>query len=158
VAELFESVRRTFAVLAHQRGLDFQVDLESSAPATVPADADRLRDQVLGNLLGNALKFTPEGGTISVRGWAAGDRLHIEVADNGSGMPADQLPHVFNKYFQIGGQARSKGAGLGLAIAHDVVEEHGGTIAVKSEEGVGTTFTVTLPTTRAGAAVVGAAT
>jgi signal transduction histidine kinase len=158
VAELFESVRRTFAVLAHRRGLDLQVDLESSAPATVPADADRLRDQVLGNLLGNALKFTPEGGTISVRGWAAGDRLHIEVADNGSGMPADQLPHVFNKYFQIGGQARSKGAGLGLAIAHDVVEEHGGTIAVKSEEGVGTTFTVTLPTTRAGAVVAGAVT
>jgi signal transduction histidine kinase len=67
------------------------------------------------------------------------------VADNGQGMPADQLPHVFDKYFQIGEQARSKGAGLGLTIAHDVVEGHGGTITVTSEEGVGTTFLVSLP-------------
>jgi signal transduction histidine kinase len=63
-------------------------------------------------------------------------------------MPADQLPHVFDKYFQIGEQARSKGAGLGLTIAHDIVEEHGGTISVESEEGAGTTFRVMLPDER----------
>lgn len=147
VADLFESVRRTFTVLAHQRGLELQVELDESAPATIQGDGDRLRDQVLGNLLGNALKFTPEGGNITVRGWGLADRLCIEVSDDGSGMPADQLPHVFNKYFQIGEQARSKGAGLGLTIAHDIVAEHGGTISVTSEEGAGTTFRVMLPTT-----------
>jgi two-component system OmpR family sensor kinase len=63
-------------------------------------------------------------------------------------MPAEQLPHVFDKYFQIGEQARSKGAGLGLAIAHEVVHAHGGTISVESEEGRGTTFRINLPATR----------
>jgi signal transduction histidine kinase len=62
-------------------------------------------------------------------------------------MPASDLPHVFDKYYQIGEHARSKGAGLGLAIAHDVVEEHGGTISVSSQVGVGTTFRIRLPAT-----------
>jgi signal transduction histidine kinase len=145
VEDLFEQVGRAFKVLAHQQQISLEVELEPGAPRIIPADGDRLRDQVLGNLLGNALKFTPAGGTIRVRGWGADDGLCIEVADNGQGMPADQLPHVFDKYFQIGEQARSKGAGLGLTIAHDVVEGHGGTISVTSEEGVGTTFLVSLP-------------
>jgi signal transduction histidine kinase len=158
VADLFERVRRTFEVLAHQQQIELNVELEDSAPAMVPADADRLRDQVLGNLLGNALKFTPAGGSIRVRGWGDAEGLHIEVVDTGPGMPADQLPHVFDKYFQIGEQARSKGAGLGLTIAHDIVEEHGGTIGVVSEEGVGTTFHIVLPASREDApAPVGAA-
>lgn len=148
VPELFERVRRTFEVLAHQQGIEFAVQLDDTAPDTIPADADRLRDQVLGNLIGNALKFTPAGGSIHVRGWGDADGLHIEVGDTGPGMPADQLPHVFDKYFQIGEQARSKGAGLGLTIAHDVVEEHGGTIGVTSQEGVGTTFHIVLPASR----------
>src|SRR5690606_20337418 len=116
---------------------------------SIPADADRLRDQVLGNILGNALKFTPEGGRIAVRGWGEDGRFRIEVSDTGAGMPEEQLPHVFDKYYQIGEQARSKGAGLGLAIAHEVVQAHGGTISVTSREGAGTTFRIDLPTTRA---------
>jgi signal transduction histidine kinase len=145
VEDLFERLRRTFEVLARQQRIELHVELESSAPRFIQADGDRLRDQVLGNLVGNALKFTPPGGTIRVRGWGSGPGLFIEVADSGQGMPADQLPHVFNKYYQIGEQARSKGAGLGLTIAHDVVEEHGGTITVTSQEGTGSTFLVMLP-------------
>ena len=72
----------------------------------------------------------------------------MEVADTGAGMPADQLPHVFDKYFQIGEQARSQGAGLGLTIAHDIIAAHGGTIEVRSIEGQGTTFHISLPTQR----------
>jgi signal transduction histidine kinase len=145
VEDLFERLRRTFNVLARQQQIELVVELESSAPRFIPADGERLRDQVLGNLVGNALKFTPPGGTIRVRGWGSDHGLFIEVADSGQGMPADQLPHVFNKYYQIGEQARSKGAGLGLTIAHDVVEEHGGTITVTSQEGAGSTFLVMLP-------------
>jgi signal transduction histidine kinase len=145
VADLFERLRRTFDVLAHKQEIDLQIELEPTAPETVPADAARIRDQVLGNLLANALKFTPPHGRIAVRGWGENDELCIAVSDDGPGMPADHLPHVFDKYFQIGEQARSKGAGLGLTIAHDIVEEHGGSITVESEEGTGTTFVVRLP-------------
>ncbi|HEX2168079.1 MAG TPA: HAMP domain-containing sensor histidine kinase [Longimicrobiales bacterium] len=148
LSDLFERVHRTFEVLANKQGIQFSVHLAEDAPASIPADGDRLRDQVLGNILGNALKFTPEGGRIGVRGWTEGDRFRIEVSDTGAGMPAEQLPHVFDKYYQIGEQARSKGAGLGLAIAHDVVHAHGGSISVTSEEGSGTTFRIDLPTTR----------
>jgi signal transduction histidine kinase len=147
VADLFEEVRRTFDVLAHKQSVDLHVELTETAPEAIPADRDRLRDQVLGNLLSNALKFTPPGGAIRVRGWGEDDRLCIEVSDEGAGMPPDLLPHVFDKYFQISGQARSQGAGLGLTIAHDVIEEHGGTITVESEEGAGTTFRIVLPAT-----------
>jgi signal transduction histidine kinase len=145
VADLFDRVRRTFDVLAHKQGIELTVDLDDSAPETIPADADRLRDQVIGNLLGNALKFTPSGGAIHVRGSGRNGRMIIEVEDTGEGMPSDQLPHVFDKYFQIGEQARSKGAGLGLTIAHEVVHAHGGDISVESVEGEGTTFRVSLP-------------
>lgn len=145
VSDLFERVRRTFEVLARKEQLELQVELDASAPAIIPADGDRLRDQVLGNLLANALKFTPAGGIIRVRVSADPEHCYIEVSDTGTGMPADQLPHVFDKYFQIGEQARSKGAGLGLTIAHDIVQAHGGTIEVSSTEGVGTTFRIALP-------------
>jgi signal transduction histidine kinase len=148
LAELFERVHRTFEVLASKQGIRLDVDLSADSPPTIPADGDRLRDQVLGNLLGNALKFTPEGGRIGVRGWRDNGQFRIEVSDTGAGMPAEQLPHVFDKYYQIGEQARSKGAGLGLAIAHEVVQAHGGTISVQSELGSGTTFRINLPTTR----------
>jgi signal transduction histidine kinase len=161
VADLFERVQRTFEVLAHKQGIRLTVELDPAAPRTIPADGPRIRDQVLGNLLANALKFTPEDGEIRVRGWSEGDHFCIEVRDTGSGMPADQLPLVFDKYFQIGEQARSKGAGLGLTIAHDIVEEHFGTITVESEEGAGTTFRLMLPVSReqmtAAAAAAGSA-
>jgi signal transduction histidine kinase len=145
VADLFERVHRTFDVLAHKQRIGFAVTLEESAPRVVRADGARLRDQVLGNLLANALKFTPEGGRIGVRGWGEAGHLCVEVTDTGAGMPASQLPHVFDKYYQIGETARSKGAGLGLTIAHDIIEEHGGTISVVSQEGSGTTFRIRLP-------------
>jgi signal transduction histidine kinase len=148
VEDLFDRVRRTFDVLARQQDIDLEVDLDPAAPATIPADGDRLRDQVLGNLVANALKFTPSGGTISVRGRPLDGHMLIEVEDTGEGMPADQLPHVFDKYYQIGEQARSRGAGLGLTIAQEVVHAHGGDITVESEVGRGTTFRISLPVSR----------
>ncbi len=143
--DLFNRVERSFAVLARKKEIDFSVDIDASVPVAIRADGDRLGDQVLGNLLSNALKFTPESGTIRMRAWAQPDGVHIEVRDSGVGVPPDQLPYIFDKYFQIGQQARSKGAGLGLAIAREVVEAHGGMIMVDSEPGQGSTFSIVLP-------------
>ena len=78
-------------------------------------------------------------------GWADALTVHIEVHDSGVGVPQDQLPYIFDKFFQIGQQARSKGAGLGLAIAREIVEAHGGTISAESSDGQGTTFHIALP-------------
>ena len=100
---------------------------------------------MLGNLLSNALKFTQDGGRISVRVWGENDQLHIEVTDSGVGIPRDQLPLVFDKFYQVGSQARAKGAGLGLAIAKEIIDAHHGEISVESTENVGTTFRISLP-------------
>jgi signal transduction histidine kinase len=145
VRDLFRRVERSFDGLAHKRQITLAVDVDASAPETIDADAERLSDQVLGNLLSNALKFTPEGGTISVRTWPEDGVLVIEVEDTGTGIPPDKLPYIFDKFYQVGEHARSKGAGLGLAIAHDVVEAHGGSIRAESEVDKGTCFRIELP-------------
>lgn len=145
VVDMLNRVERSFSVLARKKNIDLRMDIDSTVPRAIRADADRIGDQVIGNLLSNALKFTPEGGVIAVRAWAKQDGLHIEVKDSGVGVPPDQLPFIFDKYYQIGQQARSKGAGLGLAIAREIVEAHGGHITVVSHPGDGTTFCVVLP-------------
>ena len=145
IEDLLASLERAFGILAKRKEISLVVELDPNVPTSIHADPDRLRDQVLGNLLTNALKFTPEDGTIRVRVWADRSLLHIEVSDTGVGIAPEQLPLVFDKFYQIGQQARSKGAGLGLAIAREVVEAHGGRISVDSEVGVGTTFHIELP-------------
>lgn len=100
--------------------------------------------QVLGNLIGNALKFTPDGGRVSVGANRAGEHVVFRVADTGRGIPPESLPHVFDRFWQ-GAHAHRAGAGLGLAIAKGIVEEHGGTITVESAPGRGATFTFTVP-------------
>jgi signal transduction histidine kinase len=145
VTDLFDRVERAFEGLAQRKSIVLIVDVDPSAPGTIPADADRLGDQVLGNLLSNALKFTPEGGRIGVRVWREDEACHIEVSDTGPGIAADQLPYIFDKFYQVGEHARSKGAGLGLSIAHDVIEAHGGSITAESEPDHGTTFHILLP-------------
>jgi signal transduction histidine kinase len=110
------------------------------------ADAARL-GQVLDNLVSNALKFTPAGGRVEVRTSASHGRAVLEVADTGSGIPHADLKRVFERFFRSAGATEQavQGTGLGLGISKAIVEAHGGTIGVKSEEGVGTTFRVELP-------------
>ncbi len=149
LSDLFNRIERSFGVLARKKDIDLTVDIDESIPHSIQGDADRLGDQVLGNLLSNALKFTPQGGTIAVRAWGDGHQLRVEVRDSGEGIPREQLPYIFDKYFQVGQHARAKGAGLGLAIALEVVEAHGGTIDVDSQPGRGTSFTINIPLHRA---------
>src|SRR5690606_15105157 len=125
---------------------------EPGAPQRLRMDMERIRNEVLGNLLSNAFKFTPEGGRITVLARGADDGVEFEVSDSGVGIPEADLPHIFDKYYQVGRAARRAGAGLGLAIARQIVEAHGGSIAAESQAGAGTTFRVRLPRVAAGGA------
>jgi signal transduction histidine kinase len=145
-AALFGAVRRMFEPLAKQKRIDFDVVIAPGYPAIMRADPDRLRNEVVGNLLSNAFKFTPEGGSIRVRAYnAADDRLGIDVQDTGGGIPQDELAHIFDKFYQVGAEARAQGSGLGLAIAREIVEAHGGEVSAESAHGKGTTFHILLP-------------
>lgn len=141
-----ESVRQAVASLYPQvaeAGVELGLDL---APSHVLGNASQLAEVWI-NLVGNALKFTPRGGRIDVTsalGPAAGT-VTVCVADTGCGMTADQCTHVFDRYWQGDPSHAAKGNGLGLAIAHRIVELHGGTIAVESVPDGGTTFSVELP-------------
>ena len=139
-----------FEVLAHQSEIDFAVEVDRSLPETALVDPDRL-NEVLGNLLSNAFKFTPRGGQIRLRAGADADALRLEVEDTGVGIPADKLPKIFEKFFQVENEAqpRSAGSGLGLAISQEIVVAHGGTITADSAPGKGTVFRIVLPLTAA---------
>jgi signal transduction histidine kinase len=145
VGDLLQRAERAFAALAQQKSITLRFEREPSTPPIINADSDRVRDQLLGNLLSNAFKFTPHGGRISVRTWGERDALWIEVADSGPGIDEGHLPHIFDKFYQIGQEARRQGAGLGLAIAREVVEAHGGQITAASEPGNGARFRFDLP-------------
>ncbi|WP_435107263.1 ATP-binding protein [Nocardiopsis synnemataformans] len=112
----------------------------------VVADRTRLV-QVVGNLLGNALRHTPASGTVTVGARRSGGEAVIEVADTGVGIPAEDLPHVFDRFWRAdkSRNRRTGGSGLGLAIVRNLVELHGGSVSVESVVGEGTTFTVRLP-------------
>jgi len=140
------TLESSFSVLANQRDIAFSVDHGQGLPAKVSWDEDRI-NEVLGNLLSNAFKFTPRGGKVALAVGASENKLLITVSDTGAGISAEQLPHIFDKFFQADNQAQAatKGTGLGLAIAREIVEAHGGEITADSRVGEGTTFVVTLP-------------
>jgi signal transduction histidine kinase len=112
----------------------------------IVGDRARLR-QVLINLLDNAVKYTPAGGTIRVAVAVEQPWVHLRISDTGIGIPAEDIPFIFDRFYRVD-KARSRkvgGTGLGLAIVRWIVEAHGGSINVESTEGVGTTFHLRLP-------------
>ena len=125
------------------------VSLDSEVPGeAVELRFDRERIiQLLTNLVGNALKFTPRGGAVSVNVGETDEQVTIEVSDTGPGIPAEELPHVFERFYRgtNTGEARASGSGLGLAIVRSIVEMHGGEIEVASVIGEGTEVRITLP-------------
>jgi signal transduction histidine kinase len=139
----------SFDALAIQNEINFKIIKQPDLPETISGDSDRL-NEVVGNLLSNAFKFTPRAGSIMVTAGAAkGDApgVIIEIADTGVGIPAEQLPRIFEKFYQVENEAQplSVGTGLGLAISKEITEAHGGTIGAESTVGEGTTFRVFLP-------------
>jgi len=133
---------------ARTRGINLVLEPDRS-PVFVRADANRLR-QVIGNLLSNALKFTPSGGHVTVRVTGRGDTAEVSVADDGAGIDPDFLPRLFDRFSQGRGAASHRyitlGLGLGLAIVRQLVEMHGGQVRARSDgPGRGSTFTFSLP-------------
>jgi PAS domain S-box-containing protein len=142
VRALIDEAVEMFEPQAQARSIALDFDVEESVPP-VSADRDRLI-QVLSNLLGNALKFTPAGRQITVRAELDEGAVHVVVKDSGVGIPAEDLPHVFDRFWQANRASRA-GAGLGLAICKGIVEAHGGRIWAASMVERGTTFHFTLP-------------
>jgi signal transduction histidine kinase len=141
-----QTLEGSFSVLASQRSIEFSINHDDNLPETVYWDEDRI-NEVLGNLLSNAFKFTERGGKVQLKVARKDSSVEITVADTGAGIPPEQLPHIFDKFFQADNQAAAatKGTGLGLAIAKEIVEAHDGHITVNSKVDHGTTFCVTLP-------------
>ena len=145
LAAFVRATALAFAPLAEGRGVALRVH-EGPAPVGASVDPDQLEKVVL-NLLSNALKFTEPGGSVEVAVAADGDAAVLRVRDTGVGIAPDRLPRVFDRFFQADASStrRYEGTGIGLALAKELVELHGGTIDVESAPGVGSTFTVRLP-------------
>ena len=146
VQELFSHCADVFALRSRETGVKLEVG-ETEVPPIL-ADFDRL-EQVLGNLLDNAFRHTPAGGSVrlAARG-AAGGLVEIAVIDSGEGIPAEELDHIFDRFYR--GNEAGRGAGLGLAISKQIVRAHGGDIWAESSPGAGTRFVFTVPTANQG--------
>ncbi len=138
VSEVVESFRRA----AQEQGVSLSLDFPDDLPE-VWADVTRI-NHVFGNLLSNALKYTPPGGKIALSAKADEEQVRFFISDTGQGIPGKYLPRIFEQFFRVPEQGTETGAGLGLAIVKEIVEAHGGAIGVESHEGKGTTFTFSL--------------
>ncbi len=139
---VLQEVQDGFASVAESEHVSLSIE-QPDHDMLIHIDRGRVL-QVFSNLIGNALKFTPSGGSIIVRAAASEGMLLCSVIDTGAGIPAEALPHIFDRFWQ-GKEKKSAGAGLGLAISKGIVEGHGGTIWVESETGQGSSFHFTLP-------------
>jgi signal transduction histidine kinase len=154
---LLNSIREKFTPQSQKAGVDIKVEIAADLPV-LSADGDRLA-QVFTNLVDNALKYTPSGGVITICAEILGDKsirrqidsgkeMLISISDTGEGIPPESLAHIFERFYQADSSRKgglTHGAGLGLAIAHEIVQAHGGKIGVRTRLGEGTTFDVLLP-------------
>lgn len=146
VSDLVDSAIARLGNQFEEKGVALETQVPSGLPQVL-ADKDRI-DQVLLNLVGNALQYTPSGGKVTISARAQDGEIHIAVADTGIGIPPEHLPHLFTRFYRVD-KSRSRaggGSGIGLTIARHLVEAHGGRIwVVSSGSGQGSTFTFTLP-------------
>ena len=147
IAELFRVATKRLENQYAEKGVTLETDLPATLPMT-SGDADRL-GQVLLNLLGNALQYTPAGGHVTISARIKGNEVQITVADTGIGIPAEHLPHLFTRFYRVDksrSRANGGGSGIGLTIAKRLVEAHGGRIWAESRGlGQGTSFSLAIP-------------
>ncbi|WP_300975166.1 response regulator [Sphingomonas sp. LHG3406-1] len=146
IARLVKDLQRTFDPIAAERRLSFEIDIDEAAPAAIVSDRQRL-EQILKNLLANAFKFTEAGSVTLAIARAGRDRLALTVTDTGIGIAPEQQQAIFEAFRQADGSINRKfgGTGLGLSISRELARLLGGAIALKSEPGAGSSFTVTIP-------------
>jgi signal transduction histidine kinase len=141
VGQMFEEAQALLAPLALDK--DISISFAADPDLRIHADPERLF-QVLSNLVGNAIKFTPRLGTVGVHAKSVGDEIVFTVRDSGEGIPKEHLPHVFDRYWTVK-EGNPNGTGLGLYITQGIVEAHGGRIVAESEPGQGSEFRFTVP-------------
>lgn len=148
VATFFNRQLSQFESLAERNGVDFSIDIAVEEQVVADLDREKMR-QIIANLLSNAFKFTPPGGQIKVAVALQEARLHFSVTDTGQGIHPDDLPHIFDRYFQTKRPEKpiEGGTGIGLAICQEYAHLFGGTITIESEINKGTTFALSFPVT-----------
>ena len=131
-----------YSIVAEEKN----ITLTMNVPETLTMVADRVRmQQVLANLVDNAIKYTPEGGKVEIKAMRRSSNLYIEVKDNGMGIPPEALPRIWERLYRADKSRTQKGLGLGLCLVKAIVQAHHGTVSVQSQPDVGSTFTVKLP-------------
>lgn len=145
VNELIENAIIAHRLVAEKKGLVIEANLPDT-PTILYIDKGRI-NQVLDNLIGNALKFSPDGGTVTITLQDEADKIQVSIADQGIGIPPDKLQRVFDRFYQVDGSSRRRfgGTGLGLAIVKRIIDAHQGAIWVESEVNLGSTFHFVLP-------------
>ena len=141
LAAVLREVCRRQQVLAVQHRIELDI---ADLPAQVDGDA-ALIDQALTNLIANAVKYSPSGGKVTVRGWSEGESAKIAITDQGVGIPPAEMPRLFQRFFRARTSTGISGTGLGLYFVDRLMRMHDGGVTVESTEGVGSTFTITLP-------------
>jgi signal transduction histidine kinase len=143
--QLINALMADYRLQAEEIGLTIKTVMPQTMPQ-ITGDPTHLR-RVFDNLVSNAFKFTPVDGTITIRLWAETNEVQIEVNDTGIGIPVEQLDRIFERFYQVDGSAtrRYGGTGLGLALVKEIVTAHHGRVSVRSQEGEGTTFRISLP-------------
>lgn len=142
--EIIVKVVELIQARAEEKGLDLKVEIPDD-PLHLVGMEDAL-ERIIMNLLDNAVKYTPRGGSVTLRAWKEHGQIEVEIADTGIGIPEEALPRVFDEFYRArNAKSIEEGTGLGLAITRDGVEQHGGRISVSSAVGKGSTFHVTLP-------------
>jgi two-component system sensor histidine kinase BaeS len=146
LVELLNGIANSARAVTEDKEISLRVDVPQH-PLVVYGDADRLR-QVVGNLVSNAIRYTPKGGIITLHTYRTAPHTYISVSDTGPGISPRDLPHIFDRFYRAdtARDRASGGSGLGLAIAKALVKAHKGSIEAHSKLGEGTTFTIALPT------------
>ncbi|MCL5019955.1 MAG: PAS domain-containing sensor histidine kinase, partial [Patescibacteria group bacterium] len=139
---LIQDAVNPFLIAAQDQGITLSIEARDDLPEVL-VDTTRI-NHVFNNLLSNSLKYTPAGGKIILKAEESDTMVKFSVSDTGKGIPNEYIQKIFEQFFRVPGQSTGTGAGLGLAIAKDIVEAHGGEITVESKEGAGSTFTFTL--------------
>jgi len=145
IIEIVQQVLVEFRHSAEEARIVFREEFPSELPLTL-GDRERL-ELALGHLVDNAIKFSPGGGTVTLRAWADEEMVYVSVTDEGIGISIDSLGRIFERFYQVDGSTRRRfgGMGIGLALVWEIVELHDGEVQVESEPGKGSVFTVSLP-------------